>query len=284
MLAELAHRLRGPTSMKVTPPSATPVCQAGQWFQVSLRALGDARQGIVRCRAAQLGNGDAFVLAEHPDEAELVAEGVLGDRPVDARFLPGKGRVAGRWSGSACGAHPGLLHVHRDLRLRARCQRGWAMTAAGSTMMARKVITATSFRKTIPRSSNPQLQGNARPIEGAPKSGKAGDQGSVAARPSAPVGAGDPRQGCGGGTGPTRRDRRQAAAGSGGRRPAAGPAPRTAAGRPTRPTGRPGRRDRLPGRGPQGHLPRLGDPDAGVPAGRGAARGSRRRPPWPPPR
>jgi hypothetical protein len=37
-----------------------------------------------------LGNGVAFVLAEHPDEAELVAEGVLGDRPVDARFLPGK--------------------------------------------------------------------------------------------------------------------------------------------------------------------------------------------------
>jgi hypothetical protein len=28
----------GPTSMKVTPPSATPVCPAGQWFQVSLRA------------------------------------------------------------------------------------------------------------------------------------------------------------------------------------------------------------------------------------------------------
>jgi hypothetical protein len=30
-----------------------------------------------------------------------------------------------------------------------RCQRGWAMAAA-STTMARKVITATSFRKTIP--------------------------------------------------------------------------------------------------------------------------------------
>src|SRR5918993_1510283 len=38
-------------------------------------------------------------------------------------------------------------------------------------------------------------------------------------------------------------------------------------------TGRPGSRDGLPGRGPQGHLPRLGDPDAGVPAGRAAARG-----------
>jgi hypothetical protein len=46
-----------------------------------------------------LGNGDAFVLAEHPDEAELVAEGVLGDRPVDVRCLPGEGagpRVDGR--------------------------------------------------------------------------------------------------------------------------------------------------------------------------------------------
>jgi hypothetical protein len=30
-----------------------------------------------------------------------------------------------------------------------RCQRGWAMAAAGSTAMARKVITATSFRKMI---------------------------------------------------------------------------------------------------------------------------------------
>jgi hypothetical protein len=40
-----------------------------------------------------------------------------------------------------------------------RCQRGWAMAAAGSTRMARKVITATSFRKTIPPVVEPPIAG-----------------------------------------------------------------------------------------------------------------------------
>jgi hypothetical protein len=44
-----------------------------------------------------------------------------------------------------------------------RCQRGWAMAAAGSNMMARKVITATSFRKTSSPVVEPQLQGNCPP-------------------------------------------------------------------------------------------------------------------------
>jgi hypothetical protein len=44
-----------------------------------------------------------------------------------------------------------------------RCQRGRAMAAAGSTMMARKVITATCFRKTIPPAVEPQLQGKCSP-------------------------------------------------------------------------------------------------------------------------
>src|SRR5688500_2248427 len=54
---------------------------------------------VAAAEPASLGNGIAFVLAEHPDEAELVAEGVLRDRPVDARFLSGEGagpRVDGR--------------------------------------------------------------------------------------------------------------------------------------------------------------------------------------------
>jgi hypothetical protein len=74
-----------------------------------------------------------------------------------------------------------------------RCQRGWARAATGRATTARKVIAATSFRKSnSPTSVNLDLQGKCSPNWGKHEIGRAAERRSVFAGPRRPIGRGRP--------------------------------------------------------------------------------------------